>query len=139
MRAWSAPELSRCNVTQPPGFNPERLPEIIEETHKRLARVQIECLPYEKVLEQFRPPDDALLPRPAVLRPQALQLQPRPGQISRDGGALGRLQGKFVLSLNDVPEVRAIFKAIQDPRDRPRLHRAEIAGRRYREVLITNF
>ena len=43
----------RFSVAQPSGFNPERLPEIIEETHHRLARVQIECLPYEKVLTQY--------------------------------------------------------------------------------------
>ena len=43
----------KCHVVQPPGFNPERMPQILEETHKRLARVQIECLPYEKVLEKF--------------------------------------------------------------------------------------
>src|SRR5271154_6845463 len=39
----------KCHVAQPPGLNPERLPEIIEETSNRLARVQLECLPYEKV------------------------------------------------------------------------------------------
>jgi len=39
-------------VDEPPGFNPERIPALIEETHKRLARVQVECLPYEQVLTQ---------------------------------------------------------------------------------------
>ena len=29
------------NVVQPPGFNLERLPELIENAHKRLERVQI--------------------------------------------------------------------------------------------------
>jgi len=46
----------KVNVVQPPGFNPDRLPEIIEKTHKRLARVQIEELPYEKVLKRFDRP-----------------------------------------------------------------------------------
>jgi DNA adenine methylase len=41
------------SVSQLPGFNPERLLERIAETHARLARVQIECLPYEKVLQKY--------------------------------------------------------------------------------------
>ena len=44
------------DVVQPPGFNLERLPELIENAHKRLARVQIECLPYEEVLKRFDRP-----------------------------------------------------------------------------------
>ena len=69
----------KVNVVQPPGFNPDRLPRIIEETHKRLARVQIEALPYEKVLKSFDRPATLFLPRSTVLRPQALQLQLRAG------------------------------------------------------------
>ena len=35
-------------VVQPPGFNVERLPQLIDNAHKRLALVQIECLPTMK-------------------------------------------------------------------------------------------
>jgi site-specific DNA-adenine methylase len=45
------------HVVQPPGFNLDTLPESIAETYKRLARVQIECLPYEKVLKHFDRPE----------------------------------------------------------------------------------
>jgi DNA adenine methylase len=34
----------KCHVVQPPGFNPERIPEVIGEVHRRLARVQIFCV-----------------------------------------------------------------------------------------------
>src|ERR1700737_1860950 len=43
-------------VTHPSNYNPERIPEIVEQTHKRLARVQIESLPYEQVLEKYDRP-----------------------------------------------------------------------------------
>ncbi len=49
-------QLCCTNVTQPPPFNPERLPEIIEETRKRFARVQIENLPYEEMLRRYDRP-----------------------------------------------------------------------------------
>ncbi len=38
------------SVTQPPSFNLTKIPEVIEATHKRLARVQIESLPYQEIL-----------------------------------------------------------------------------------------
>src|SRR6266852_5072590 len=40
-------------VTQPSNYNLERIPEVIEQAHRRLARVQIESLPYEMVLEKY--------------------------------------------------------------------------------------
>ncbi len=39
------------HVIQPPGFNLDKLPTLLENTHKRLERVQIECLPYEEILK----------------------------------------------------------------------------------------
>src|SRR5690348_15954368 len=44
------------SVEEPSRFNPERIPELIESTHKRLARVQIECLPYEQILKKYDRP-----------------------------------------------------------------------------------
>ena len=79
----------RYGVAQTPEFNPERLPEIIEETHQRLARVQIECLPYEKVLSQVRRRNDAVLSRPAVLRPQALRYNLDPDDFRKMAERLG--------------------------------------------------
>jgi DNA adenine methylase len=44
------------NVIQPPSFNLTSLPELIENAHKRLERVQIECAPYEEILTRFDRP-----------------------------------------------------------------------------------
>src|SRR5882672_4331544 len=43
----------RYSVVGPPSFNPQRLPELLENAHHRLARVQIESLPYEEILKRF--------------------------------------------------------------------------------------
>lgn len=52
---------------------------------------------------------------------------------------LRTIRGKFILSLNDVPEVRALFRRYNvRPVDLPYTTQKS-AGRRYREVLITNF
>src|ERR1051326_2269504 len=44
------------NVVQPPSFNLESLPELIEKAHKRLERVQIERAPYGEILTRFDRP-----------------------------------------------------------------------------------
>jgi DNA adenine methylase len=44
------------NVIQPPSFNLESLPELIENAHRRLERVQLECAPYEEILKRFDRP-----------------------------------------------------------------------------------
>src|SRR5580693_1177454 len=43
-------------VTSPRPFNPLHVRAMIERAHERLARVQIECLPYETILERFDRP-----------------------------------------------------------------------------------
>jgi DNA adenine methylase len=52
---------------------------------------------------------------------------------------LGSLQGKFVLSLNDVPEVRKIFREFHIKHVETPYTAQKKSGRRYSEVFITNF
>ena len=52
---------------------------------------------------------------------------------------LGGLHGKFVLSLNDVPEVRQIFRQFHFREIELAYTAQPNAGKRFRELLITNF
>jgi DNA adenine methylase len=129
----------RWSVTQPPGLNPERLPEIIEETHKRLARVQLENLPYEKVLKRFDRPETLFYLDPPYFGLKLYRHNLTTADFETMAVRLGQLKAKFVLSLNDVPEVHRIFKQFRF-REIDLFYTAQkIAGRRYSEVLITNF
>jgi DNA adenine methylase len=128
-----------CSVTQPPGFNLERIPEIIEETHKRLAQVQIECAPYEDILKRYDRSSTLFYLDPPYYGRKLYRYNLDPEEFPKMAERLGKLRGKFVLSLNDVPEVRAIFKRFK-LREIDLFYTAQkIAGRRFREVLITNF
>jgi len=62
-----------------------------------------------------------------------------PDDFRKMAERLGNLRGKFVLSLNDVPEVRTIFKAFHIRGIDLAYTAQKMAGRRYREVIITNF
>jgi DNA adenine methylase len=129
----------RWSVAQPSGFNPERLPEVIEETHHRLARVQIECLPYEKVLAQYDSSTTLSYLDPPYYGRSLYKFNLDPDDFRRMAELLGTLRGKFVLSLNDLPQVRATFKGFKFREIDTPYTAQKVAGRRYREVLITNF
>jgi DNA adenine methylase len=127
------------NVIQPPGFNLERLPELIEKTHKRLERVQIECAPYEEVLQRFDRKGTLFYLDPPYYGRKLYRYNLVHADFEKMAERLGKLHGKFVLSLNDVPEVRALFHRFHIQGVDLHYTSQKHAGRRYREVLITNF
>jgi DNA adenine methylase len=127
------------NIVQPPSFNLERLPNLIEESHKRLMRVQIESLPYEEILARFDGPATLFYLDPPYYDRALYNYNLKPKDFATLAERLKPLHGKFVLSLNDVPEVRALFKDFSI-RDIDLHYTAQKhVGRRYKEVLITNF
>jgi DNA adenine methylase len=116
-----------------------KLWELIERAHARLARVQIECLPYETIIERFDRPTTLFYLDPPYWKKDLYKFNFTEDDFIRFEERLRKVSGKFVLSLNDVPQVRALFS---------RFHIREIelaytaqskAGKRYREVIITNF
>jgi DNA adenine methylase len=129
----------KCHVVQPPGFNPERIPEAIEEAHKRLARVQIECLPYQKVIQHFDRPQTLFYLDPPYYARNLYRFNLSHEDFMKMAEILAGLKGKFVLSLNDVPQVREIFRRFKVKGIELPYTAQKIAGRRFREVLITNF
>ncbi|HVB35585.1 MAG TPA: DNA adenine methylase [Patescibacteria group bacterium] len=127
------------HVVEPPGFNPERIPALIEEAHERLSRVQLECLPYEDVLKVYDRPTSLFYLDPPYYGRKLYRYNLDPKDFATMAERLGRLKGKFILSLNDLPEVRALFKGFHIRPVELAYTTQKIAGRRYAEVLITNF
>jgi DNA adenine methylase len=126
-------------VTQNSNYNLERIPEAIERAHQRLLRVQIESLPYEQILEKYDRPTTVFYLDPPYWGPKLYRHNFTEGDFRILAERLSRLKGRFVLSLNDRSEVRATFKEF-------RIQREEIAytaqarpGKRYGELLITNY
>src|SRR5216684_360254 len=100
-------------VTQPSNYNLERVPEIIEQTHKRLARVQIESLPYERVIEKYDRPTTLFYLDPPYWERKLYKFNFTESQFIDMEQRLCGLQGKFILSLDDRPEVRELFAKFQ--------------------------
>ena len=127
------------NVVQPPSFNLTGLPELIENAHKRLERVQLECAPYEEVLRRFDRPTTLFYCDPPYYARKLYRHNLEEADFVTLAARLGELKGKFVLSLNDVPEVREIFRDFHFQEVELHYTSQKAAGQRYKEVIITNF
>ena len=125
-------------IAQPSNYNPERIPEIIERAHQRLARVQIESLPYEQILEKYDRPATFFYLDPPYWGPKLYKFNFTDIDFFRLAERMAKLKGKFILSLNDRPEVRETFKTFRIEREEISYTAQAKPGKRYGELLITN-
>jgi DNA adenine methylase len=127
------------NVVQPPSFNLESLPELIENAHKRLERVQLECAPYDEVIDRFDRPTTLFYLDPPYFGRKLYRYNLGEADFGKLAGQLKKIRGKFILSLNDVPEVRKLFGEFHIRAVELHYTSQKEAGKRYKEVLIMNF
>jgi len=99
----------------PPKLNLLRIEEELSQIHIRLARTYLECLNYEQVLTKYDRPDTFYF-----LDPPYWGTEDYYGKeaFSRDDFRklkviLKGLKGRFLLTLNDIPEVRELFMDFQ--------------------------
>lgn len=124
----------------PARFDVSKVIPVLEELHDRLAGVSIECLPYAEFIQRYD--------REGVL----FYLDPPYWWSERDYGKeffkrgdfqalaeiLASLKGAFLLSINDRPEVRQIFRAFSVKAVRTVYTVSRGAGREAREMFVTN-
>jgi DNA adenine methylase len=126
-------------VTQPSNFNPERIPKAVEETHHRLARVQIESLPYEQVLEKYDRPTTLFYLDPPYWDRKLYKFNFKEEDFRAMEERLTALKGRFILSLDDHPKVREVFKRFRMERIEIHYTAQRETGARFGELVITNF
>lgn len=126
-------------VVHAPNYNLTRIPEIIEKAHQRLSRVQLECLPYEKVLEKYDRPETLFYLDPPYWNRSLYKYNFSEAQFVDMEKRLHGLKGKFILSLNDCPEARGLFKAFHIRKEDLAYSAQRKAGNTYGELLIANF
>lgn len=129
----------KCTVVALPNYNPQSIPQSIEKAHARLERVQIESLPYEKVVEKYDRPTTLFYLDPPYWRKSLYRFNFSERDFVRLKEVLLKISGKFVLSLNDAPEVRTIFSPFEIRTIETSYSAQPKPGKRYRELVITNF
>lgn len=129
----------RIAVSGPPSFNPGRVPELIAAAHERLERVQIEHSPYEDIIRRFDRPKTLFYFDPPYWDRKLYRLNFAEGDFVKLRDQLRSVKGMFVLSINDVPEIRELFaeftiREIELPYTAQRE-----AGKLFTELVIANF
>lgn len=127
------------HVTKHPTFSPKRIPEIINSAHERLQDVQIECLPYGQVLTKYDRPESFFYLDPPYFGVKVYNHNFDPDDFCSLESRLRTLTGKFLLSINDHPEIRKIFSAYRTEEIALHYSLQKHSGRRYAELLIRNY
>ena len=95
----------------PARFDVTKLGPILDAVHERLAGVTIECLPWAEFIERYDRPEALFYLDPPYWGSEddyGAGLWKR-RDFARLAERLRQLKGRFLLSINDVPEVRRIF------------------------------
>ncbi|WP_316200436.1 MULTISPECIES: DNA adenine methylase [unclassified Bradyrhizobium] len=96
-------------------FNVAKLASALDELHERLAGVTIECLPWAEFIARYDRPGTLFYLDPPYFgseKDYGSELFSRP-EYDQMAVVLSRLKGRFILSLNDVPEVRQTFRGFK--------------------------
>ena len=126
-------------VVQSTHWNPARIPSLIESTAQRLQNAQIEALPYQKIIRKCDRPSTFFYLDPPYYDKKLYQFNFEDKDFRELAALLAGLKGTFILSLNDVPEVRDIFRDFKMQAIQLAYSAQQKVGRRYGEVLIKNF
>jgi DNA adenine methylase len=96
-------------VAKPSNFRPGHLSTVVRETADRLCNVQIEHLPYEEILRRYDRSTTFFYLDPPYMGVHHYRFNFVEGDYDVLASRLSLLKGRFLLSLNDTPTVRAIF------------------------------
>jgi DNA adenine methylase len=120
-------------------YNPHRIPLVLNLAHERLLGVQLECLPYQDILKKYDRPDTFFYLDPPYFNRPYYKFNFSEEDYVELARLLKALQGRFLLSLNDAPEVRGIFNNFKIHGLTLSYSSQRKAGKVYKEVLISNY
>lgn len=128
-----------CSVQDGSNFNPETLPKVLRKAHERLLNVQLECLPYQDILRKYDRSFAFFYLDPPYFNRPYYKFNLEEKDYVEMAGLLANLKGKFLLSLNDTPEMRRIFADFHIKTLEMTYSSQPKAGRIYQELLIANY
>lgn len=142
--AYSGKLVGQClNIStyRRPAFNLLRVEEELSAVHLRLTRVYIENRPYAKIIERYDRPHTFFYLDPPYY---GCENDYGSGLFKRDDfehlrDILAKVKGRFVLSLNDVPEIRRLYKNFKIEEIKTVYNVSGAKKTKAKELLIMNF
>ncbi len=128
-----------ASVQDGSNYNPEALPELIRKTHERLLHVELECLPYQDILRKYDREFVFFYLDPPYFNRPYYKFNFTAKDYIELAERLAKLKGRFLLSLNDVPEIRRIFVGFHITTLKMTYSSQRKAGKQYQELLISNY
>lgn len=94
-------------------FNLTRLVPLLEDVHERLAGVIIENLDWSDFIDRYDRPETLFYLDPPYFGSEGDYGKALFGrdQFALMAQRLGNIKGRFIMSINDVPEIRSLFGA----------------------------
>jgi DNA adenine methylase len=98
-------------TSHPARFDLTRLVPLLEAVHERLGGVYIDCLPWQAFIERWDRPETLFFLDPPYWGSEHYYGAGAFGrqQFAALSDCLRSIRGRFVLTLNDVPEIRDLF------------------------------
>jgi DNA adenine methylase len=98
-------------VTGRSRFEPAAIPNLIAKVHERLQGVQLECRPYHTILKTFDTDRTVFYLDPPYWGLPYYNHNFTAADFAELASHLCQLRGKFVLSINNVPEIHRLFRS----------------------------
>ena len=125
---------------RPGSFNSQVASRYVAAIHRRLAEVVIEALPYQELIHRYDSPDTLFYLDPPYWGSEnsyGVGLFER-NDFAQLAKQLSGIAGRFVLSLNNVREVRDLFAAFTQQPVSTRYTVGWAEAKRASELIITN-
>jgi len=125
---------------RPARFDVRKLRRTLEDLHERLTDVSIENLPYGTFIKKYDRKHTLFYLDPPYYNNEEDYGKDMfsKADFDRLASLLGAIKGRFIMSLNDVPEVREIFSAFDMEAVDTTYSLSKNSSKRVGEVIITN-
>ncbi len=122
-----------------PRINLLRIEEELSEVHLRLARVTIENLPWSDFVQRNDRPETFFYLDPPYHKAPYYEYNMALDDYIKMAEILSGIEGKFLLSINDHPEMREVFKDFSMQQAKLKYSVAKGPLKNATELLICNF
>lgn len=122
-----------------PRINLLRMEEDLSEVHLRLARVTIENLPWQDFVKRYDKGRTLFYLDPPYFKAPYYEHNLELPDYTEMAAILGHVKSRFILSINDVPEMRQAFHAFHIKPVSLKYMVAKEGQTQAKELLITNY